>query len=153
MKMGRSSRGFGLGSYVRLCLSPWEGRSVQRAVVLAVLRMFFDEIHHIVSSDAPLVALYVVCQRGTPHLQRSNFEGMRVLKDTCEIMFAPAVSLQSQGVFFEEKCVDSSNTVGEYEFIHHTRFVYEGSIKSPELEIPQVALITGVILISPRCFL
>ena len=75
-----------------------------------------------------------------------------MLSDTEETTSAPAVSLQGQGVVFKEECIDSSDPVGEYEFVHHAWFVYEGSVESPELEVPQIALIAWVAIISPCGF-
>jgi hypothetical protein len=68
-------------------------------------------------------------------------------------MHVPAVSLQGQGIVFKKKCIDCSNPIGKYKLVYYARLVHERSVERPELEIPQIALITGIILVSPRRFL
>ena len=91
-----------------------------------VSRRFYVEIRRIFSLNALLAALCVVYRRDRLHLQPSDFQAMRMLNDTGYIMYAPAVSLQGQGIVFEKKRIDCPNPIGKYKLVYYARLVHKG---------------------------
>ena len=100
-------------------------------MVWVVSRRFYVEIRRIFSLNALPAVLFVVYRRDRLHLQPIDFQAIRMLSDSCLIMYAPAVSLQGQSIVFKKKSIYCPNPIGKYKLVYNARLVHKGSVEHP----------------------